>query len=293
MTKQVGWAWRAFFALVVIAPGIAADESNEAIAYGSATKLADLQNNEIVESSGLAISRIDANRFWTHNDSGDTARLFAFDRQGRHLGTSGIVGAGAEDWEDMASAVIDGKPMLIVGDIGGNGKKRKKYTVYIVPEPEPKKDTKVWRQLDFHFDRPIDCEALAFDPSSQMLIFIEKNIGLASAVYSLPIGQTQAIQSARRIGTISTFPPPATAADISADGRRLIVTTYVNNYLYQRENNESWADRLRRPGVQLDAAVPRAQGEAACFGSDNVTLYFTSEKRPTPFFQLRPVEKSK
>jgi hypothetical protein len=34
----------------------------------------------IDEASGLAVSRLNDNILWVHNDSGDTARIFAIDR---------------------------------------------------------------------------------------------------------------------------------------------------------------------------------------------------------------------
>ena len=46
-----------------------------------------LAHPKIHESSGLAVSHRHPGLFWTHNDSGDAPRLYAFDEQGRHHGT--------------------------------------------------------------------------------------------------------------------------------------------------------------------------------------------------------------
>ena len=45
-----------------------------------------IDSEQLLEGSGLAASRRPPGVFWTHNDPGDSARLFAIDRQGRVLG---------------------------------------------------------------------------------------------------------------------------------------------------------------------------------------------------------------
>ena len=90
----------------------------EPYTYKSGKKLGLLENKQIKESSGLACSRLEAGLFWTHNDSGDIPRLFAFDREGKHRGTFHIEDAEALDWEDMASVVMDHRALLIIGRCG-------------------------------------------------------------------------------------------------------------------------------------------------------------------------------
>ena len=64
-----------------------------------------------------SISRL----LWAHNDSGDTARVFAVGRDGRDRGTVTVSGATAIDWEDIAlGPAPHGKPYLYAGDIGDN-----------------------------------------------------------------------------------------------------------------------------------------------------------------------------
>ncbi|VAX19112.1 hypothetical protein MNBD_IGNAVI01-2275, partial [hydrothermal vent metagenome] len=61
-----------------------------------------IESNEINEASGIAASRKNPGLFWTHNDSGDNARLFAFDSLGRHRGEFLLAGIQNRDWEDIA-----------------------------------------------------------------------------------------------------------------------------------------------------------------------------------------------
>src|SRR5262245_20994043 len=46
--------------------------------YGSPVHLANLENQSVKESSGIAASRLNAGVFWTHNDSGDDPFIYAF-----------------------------------------------------------------------------------------------------------------------------------------------------------------------------------------------------------------------
>ncbi len=52
-----------------------------------------IESSEIEESSGIAASRCNENVFWTHNDSGDEAFIYAFDGKGKKLGTWKVSGA--------------------------------------------------------------------------------------------------------------------------------------------------------------------------------------------------------
>ena len=75
--------------------------------------------------------------FWTHNDSGGGAWLYAFDRSGQSLGRWAVPGARANDWEDIAAGPGPkrGESYLYIGDIGDNNSRRPYVTVYRIPEP--------------------------------------------------------------------------------------------------------------------------------------------------------------
>lgn len=98
----------------------------------------------IGESSGMVQSRKYPGVFWTHNDSGDSARLFAIRADGSlvrpddGLPYDGIQVGGARnhDWEDLT--LIDGQ--LIIADTGNNANKRRDLVLYFLPEPNPYRD---------------------------------------------------------------------------------------------------------------------------------------------------------
>ena len=109
----------------------------------------------ITEMSGIVKSRTYDGVYWVHNDSGDEARLFAIDAEGRVIFPSfltasyyaesaepgrepwpglSIAQASNVDWEDVA--VEDGQ--LYIGDIGNNGNARRDLGVYVLNEPNPR-----------------------------------------------------------------------------------------------------------------------------------------------------------
>ena len=263
------------------------------VAYDMPRKRCDLANREIRESSGLAASGLRPDVLWTHNDSGDSARIFAFDLDGKDLGAYGVKGAGADDWEDMASFRLGGQSYLLLGDVGNNHSSRSVGTLYLVEEPRIglSRYARLIQTVRFRYeDRPYNCEAIGFDPKRREVLLATKQIGFSTRVYVLawPAGDTADTLVARHIGTIAV--PIATAMDISPDGTRAVVLTYGHAYEYVRDPDEDWQQALARPGRQI--VMPgRGQGESICFASDGHTLYLTSEQQPTPLFEV-PVKDS-
>ena len=105
--------------------------------YDPGRQTGTVQSGAVTEASGLAASRRNDGVLWTHNDSGDSARAFAMDTQGKHLGAYTLSGANALDWEDMAvgPGPTAGTSYLYLGDIGDNASFRGSVKVYRVAEP--------------------------------------------------------------------------------------------------------------------------------------------------------------
>ena len=284
-------------AILALCLAVAWAGDDAAIRYGPGRQLCELANPEIDESSGLAASRRSRDVFWTHNDSGDGPRLFAFNRKGDHLATCRVQGARARDWEDMASFRRGSRSYLLVGDVGDNAGARRYCTLYLVPEPrlDPAKraaeaTVAVALTIEFAYaDGPQDCEAVAIDPTGKAAYVMTKAIVRACKVYAVPLAANprgkpwvvKAIAS-RRIPTV-------TAMDMSPDGRRAIVLTYAHACEFTRRPDETWAAAFAR-APRIVAMPPRIQGESVCYGPDGKTLYLTSEKTPTPLLEVPVVE---
>lgn len=254
--------------------------------YAEPVKLCDLQNKDVNESSGLAASRLAPGRYWTHNDSGDKARLFCFDLQGRHLGTCKLKRIKSIDWEDMCSFVLDDRPRLVVADTGDNLGRRRVYLLHIFDEPKnPSKDVKDVRTVKLNYPTgAVDCEAVGFDPVLREFIFVEKRFALSCRVFraGYPKPDADRIQ-AELLGRIRI--PVVTAMDISPDGARAMVMTIGQAFEFTRGPDESWAEAFRAKPTKV-TMPPRRQGEAICYDSDGRDLLLTSEQTPAPLFKV-------
>ena len=186
----------------------------------------------------------------------------------------------------MGSVRWNDQCLLFVADVGDNDGQRDRCQIYIFAEPAvPEGETRVLQTVNFRYaEGHPDCEAVALDCARREFLLIGKRWGLTSTVYRLPWNPGTA-ESAAVAEPIASIPVPiATGLDISPDGRRAIVATYLAAYEFQRSADESWQTALGRPGQFVD--VPRRQqGESVCYGKDGVTLYLTSEGQPCPLFR--------
>ena len=263
--------------------------------YAPGRKLADLANKAIDESSGIACSRRRPGVFWTHNDSGDAARLYAFDRSGKDLGSCLLKDVVAFDWEDMASVVLDGKCLLLVGDIGNNGRHAGVQMIHVVEEPDvdPQRGVTsakipVRQTINFSYSGAYhDCEALGVDPTTRTILLVTKEERMPAHVYALPGPENNPNKAftAKRIAALAI--PKVTAMDVTPDGLHAVVLTYGDAYEYVRLAKEDWSQGFSRRPRRI-AIPPRRQGESICYGMDGKTLYLTSEHVPTPLIEVPP-----
>lgn len=264
------------------------------ITYQEGAEIARLANPEIRESSGLAASRCSPDVFWTHNDSGDKPRLFAFNLKGEDLGAYAVQ-AQATDWEDMASFTLNRKHYLLVGDIGDNATNRPSRALLVVEEPRAAgkpghtQSLHLAARLEYTYeDGPRNCEAVAVDSQRREVLLVSKTAEAQCTAYVLPLllgSSSRKTAVARAIGTLNI--PMTTAMDLSDDGLRAIVLTYGDAYEYTRSATEDWKAAFARPPRTV-RMPPRAQGESICYGSDGRTLYLTSEKAPSPLLRVSP-----
>lgn len=263
------------------------------IHYGPARQLAGLACQALDESSGLAASRRVPGLFWSHNDSDTDARLYLFDRQGRDLGSCALKDMRAFDWEDMASFVWAGKPYLLLADTGNNNLAAAVHMLHLVEEPPVDaqrgllvREVAVVETVYFSFEDDFrNCEAVGIDPTDRTVLLVSKESGPQCHAYVLawPKEPTRKAQVARRGATLHMR--QATGMDVSPDGRRAIVVTYNNAFEFVRQPGETWFQALSRPPREIPMP-DRAQGEAICYGNDGMTLYLTSERLPTPLWEV-------
>jgi hypothetical protein len=293
--------------MLVLAVAFIAASRLSGCAHPLADDAIELRSPEVSESSGLAVSRLNPSVIWTHNDSGDSARLFAFDLQGNCLAELTLDEVKATDWEDMCSFTHDGRSYLAVGDVGDNNRKRKKVAIHVFAEPHLGEVAEVassskpqqiqqlecdeYITIEVEYPQPVDCESLAYDPRRAEFLLCSKET-LASNLYRVPVAfdlesaqkkksrEQQVKAVAEQVASI----PLATAADISADGELLTISTYGPAFVLPRATHGGWETD---PGRMRIFQLPnRRQGESICFSSDQKHVLLTSEFRPTPLWKL-------
>ena len=258
------------------------------------------------ELSGLALSHADPGFLWAHNDSGDGPNLFRVGLAGEDYGRVTIEGAKAVDWEDIASFDWQGRPAVLIGDIGDNHAHHKHSTLYAVDDPGRSGLPKLLWKLRFHYpDGPRDCESLAVDPVDQVILLLSKR-DFPPRLYALPLpAAADAVpeeSTARFLGTVETIPEPVlgdlvqplylgilsslpTAMDISQDGRFAVVVTYGDAYLYRRKSGQHWIETFAQPPQRIPLPHLK-QTEAGAIAADGRSLFVSTEQRPTPLVRV-------
>jgi len=203
---------------------------------------------EIPESSGVVKSRRFPDVFWVHNDSGNPARLFAVDRRGRILNRFAIAAPNL-DWEDVA---IDDRGRLYIGDVGNNGGRLAIRMIYQIDEPDPSRPAGApIKPLATSFyampgDDRFDAEAFVVDGVRAILV-TKRFDGREAELREVPLTPPAPLlrpASAKRVGVLPRFVEPATGADLSADGRLLVVCGNRVTRVYERADERTW-DSLR------------------------------------------------
>ena len=243
-------------------------------------KLGRIDHKAITESSGLAASRKHPGVFWTHNDSGNGAFIFAITREGKLLAEYPVAAARNTDWEAIAT---DDEGHLFVADIGNNDLKRDRALVYRLDEPDPAaagpkgkgmtlRVNQVWRLK--YPDRAFDAEGFfVFNGRGYVIskLLTGKNAGL----YRFDLAGAGADAVALEHVCDLPIRSPVSDAAISDDGKRLAVMTVTGPNLFQVDGDVAKAGKVS-PAYQnyFDAADMNMEG--VTFGDDG--LIATTEK---------------
>ena len=221
---------------------------------------------QIDESSGIAASSFD-DTFYTHNDSGDSARFFRVDARGDTVSVYTLRGATNVDWEDMATGTDSaGNPVLFFGDIGDNDHIRKEIAVYEVPEPRGPSADVVWTRYRFSYpDGAHDAEALLVNPRSHRIYIATKELLNNGRLYEAPA--TLSKTTVNVLTPVGAVPPLTTSADFAPDGSRVVLLTYLGAF---------WADDVGAVWHRFDVPLPR-QAEAISYTHDGSSVLIGGE----------------
>ena len=264
------------------------------LSYAPATELCRFADPRIDESSGVSAGARDTRYFFTHNDSGDSARFFAVDRTGATLATFDVEGARSEDWEDMARGLNEGRPVLFFADIGDNFRRRPSVTVYEVLEPDPDEgdaDVKVLRRHELRYeDGPHDAETLLVHPRDSRMWVVTKEPGGVGGLYFADHGMLRRQGDVRLDSLVrrpGAYARAVTAGEIRADGRRVVLRTPFEAFEWTIENDVHAAFA----GEPLRIVLPATeQGEAIAYTRGGGGLIVTSEGTGAPVHVLEGTE---
>ena len=230
------------------------------------------------EASGLALSRRTPGRLWTHNDSGRPV-IFALDTRGAVTGSIEISGAAVADWEAIAVGPCGGSSCLYIGDIGDNNSRRKRITIYRVPEPDAASGSvKVADVLHATYpDGPHNAETLLVGGDGRLHIVTKEETG-AARIYRFPSalkpGSTIELE---RVGLPSSQPGDRariTDGAVSPDGQWAVLRTRSSLTFYRA--SDLLAGQWRAASRVDLAPLKEPQGEGVALGND-ATVFLAGE----------------
>jgi hypothetical protein len=268
----------------------------------AAEKAGQISTSSLAEASGLVASVRNPGLFYSHNDSGGSARIYALREDGALVADLSVSGARAQDWEDIAvgPGPDAGVSYIYVGDIGDNAQSRSDIRVY--RSAEPNLDAAQTNQrlsvaaetIRLRYpDGAHNAETLMVDPITADLYVLTKLDSGNSALYvaHAPLSSSAAMTlqsvASLKFGTGNLSGSPlATGGDIARNGSAALVRTYSGVFLWRRAETATLAEAFAEPPCALTAPREK-QGEALAFSVDGSAYYSVSEGSRPPLYRMR------
>lgn len=259
------------------------------------------------ELSGLAASRLNPGIYWTHNDKGGQNAVFAITEEGEWRGTWILVGAAANDWEDIAIGPGPGGLHVYVGDTGNNNLNREFHSILRFPEQEVSMEgvptTVVFSDFETLFyrypnDQRFDAETLLVDPITGDIVLVTRDrqgIGF-SLVWRIP-GDTEWDGTIVEPEFIANLFLPGglqiKGGDVSPDGALVALVHHRNSTgsteirLHRRSEGNTFGFQVGACRVLPHPNTP--QTEAVAWHPDGMALVTTSEGTFQPIYRLERI----
>jgi hypothetical protein len=239
------------------------------------------------ENSGIVKSRHQENLFWTQNDSGDEPRIYPVKADGSVWGAARgyepgvrIGGAINVDWEDIA---VDDQGHVIVCDVGNNRNDRRDLVLYYLDEPSKLAGrTTFKRKVFFRYPEQraypasreqfnFDCEGV-FYARGKVYLVTKNRSDTWTQLYRLDNYDPHVTNELTLVASFD-IGGKTTAADATQDGRKLVITTYDDIFVFETEGHtDHWFH-----GKIYWMPYQAAQVEAVCF-EDEETLLLACEE---------------
>lgn len=227
---------------------------------------AKVEQESLAEASGMAASRAFEGVYYLHNDSGNTAHVFAMKADGVTAGVFALPYPNL-DWEDIAVGPCPAGHCIFVADIGDNDAVRPSYALYRAPEPsvlnQPDLEAE---ELPFTYeDGPHNAETLLVHPITGEIAVITKVKSGPSAHYHAPSawspGEPVVFTKGGEIPLLEGS-PKITSGSVHPEGRGVLLRTYTHLHFFAAAApDEPLGETLSHPPCAIPAAA-EMQGEA-------------------------------
>jgi hypothetical protein len=270
-----------------------------ACTYGPTRRLTQIQNRDLKEASALVASRRWPGVYWSLNDSGNDADIFAVDEQGASRGTFHVDNARNVDWETMQLGPDGaGSFALYVGDVGDNDEDRKESTIYRFAEPEPlpvgtrNQEATTARAEAFRIafpNGPRNTEAMLVHPTTGEITFVTKDEGGHSEIYRLPTpADPRRVTTLELVGQLNLNglrlgSKLVTDGSVSPDARYVLVRTYSSGLEFDLPDGAALSSIWNQsPRIfQIDDG---GHGEGATYRTDGQSIVSTAEAEPASLY---------
>ncbi|MEQ1690059.1 MAG: hypothetical protein ABMA00_02145 [Gemmatimonas sp.] len=259
-----------------------------------ATSTGRFTHPAMLEASGLVRATREPGVFWSHNDSGNDERLFAFDSAGRALAVARVNGARNRDWEALSLGPCARVSCVYLGDVGDNSARRRDVTLWRFPEPTTQ-DTVIasaQRVVFRYADGPRDVEAIWVTPDTSVFLLTKRPDKDRSGhfrparIYRIPASawHTDAVVTAEIVDSLPIVPTPdaspgwITDAAVSVAEHRLAVRTYRDVFVFGVDSL-TWRPTALVARCSLRTLREGYQGEGVTWLADGRLLFVAEGKR--------------
>jgi len=252
--------------------------------YGQLTYVTKLPKS-LKETSGIAY--YGNNTAWFIEDHGNKDNIYNVNFKGEILKKIEIKNAKNKDWEDLAK---DDKGNLYIADTGNNSNKRDDLVIYKIKNPElTKGDTSEAEKIKFNYpeqkDFPpkkkklfYDAEAIFYNNNFIYIITKDRSKPFKGKAFIYKVPAKKGSYEAELIGEFNPCETAGvcqvTAADISPDGKTVVLLGYGLLWLFTDFDNEDFT----KGTIETIALGATTQLESVCF-TDNTTLLISDEER--------------
>ncbi|MEZ4792553.1 MAG: hypothetical protein R2783_03520 [Gelidibacter sp.] len=234
---------------------------------GELTLVANIPNHLKEVSATEITSKSDL--IWMVEDAGNDNHLYGLDENGNIKKDLTVLNSVNRDWEDLTS---DKNGNLYIGDFGNNSRKRKKFTIYKILNPESANGIISAEKINFELPKGVkskDFEAF-FIYEDSFYIFSKESKNCVMLKVPDKIGShTAALVTEFNLEGKHNL---VTSADISDDGRTVVLLNHDKVWKLTHFKTDNFFDGT----IESFSFGHTSQKEGVCF-KNNSTLYLTDE----------------